>query len=143
MNPTLLLRIAAGVCLLTAIGHTLGAPWTPATGTAASAVIGSMKALQFSAMGTDRTYWDFYYGFGVSISVYLFAQAIVLWQIAAVAKSAARQMRPMMLTFLASNLISGAITWKYFFAAPLILTFATAACIIAAWLAAGRRTASA
>ena len=143
MNPTLLLRIAAGVCFLTAIGHTLGAPWTPATGAAAAAVIGAIKALHFSALGADRTYWDFYYGFGVSISVYLFAQSILLWQIAAVSKSAARQMRPLMLTFLVSNLISVAITWKYFFVAPLILTLATTACMIAAWVAAGRRTASA
>jgi hypothetical protein len=38
-----------------------------------------MKSHHFDAMGFSRTYWDFYYGFGLVISGYLLVQAVMLW----------------------------------------------------------------
>jgi hypothetical protein len=101
-----------------------------------------MKSVHFPVMGNERSYWDFYFGFGVSISVYLFALAIALWQIASQAKSQAMQLRPLMLTFLAAYLINAIVTYRYFFAFPLILAAVMCICIGLAWVSAGRHPAT-
>ena len=45
-----------------------------------------MRQFQFEAEGVTRTYWEFYIGFGVMISVFLLVQAVMLWQLAAVSR---------------------------------------------------------
>ena len=96
MNTTLLLRIASVITLLFAVGHTVGAPWTPAGEAAPASVVEAMKSVSFDAMGSKRTFWDFYFGFGVSISIYLVVQAAVLWFLAAFAKTQAASIRPLL-----------------------------------------------
>jgi len=46
-----------------------------------------MKSQHFLAQGATRTYWDFYFGFGVLIGVFLLIQAVALWQIGSLAKN--------------------------------------------------------
>src|SRR5215831_10759675 len=50
-------------------------------------------------MGIIRTYWDFYVGFGLFVSVCLLLQAAVLWQLGSIAKENAIQVRPLVGTF--------------------------------------------
>jgi hypothetical protein len=130
-KPHILLRVASIIALLFAAGHTAGAPWTPAKGFAEQGLVSVMKSLHFDVMGTQRTYFDFYQGFGVSISVYLLAQAIILWQAGDIAKTNPKAARPIMLTMLASYVAGGVITYMYFFAAPLV--FSVLVCILIAW----------
>src|SRR5438046_9168046 len=98
MNPFVLLRIGAVVAFLLFAGHSLGAPWAPGDDSAVSAVVGAMKAARVPEMGPDRSYWDLYFGFGVSVSIYLLALAVLLWQTASLARSNFADARP----FLAS-----------------------------------------
>jgi hypothetical protein len=86
MKPSILLRAASVVAMLFGVGHSFGAPWTPALGPSELVVIDAMKSHQFVVMGDMRSFWDFYVGFGWSIAVFLVAQAIVLWQLAAQSK---------------------------------------------------------
>jgi len=136
-KPHILLRIASILALLFAAGHSAGAPWTPAKGMAEQALVTMMKSLHFDAMGAQRTYYDFYFGFGVSISVYMIAQALVLWQAGDVAKANPAAARPLMLTMLASYAALGVITYMYFFVAPLIFSAVICALIAWAWLKSG------
>jgi hypothetical protein len=94
MTATLFLRVAAVIALLYCAGHTIGAPWTPATGPEQLATIEAMKAQIFETEGVQRTYWSFYLGFGVIISVFLLLQAVVLWQLGALARTEAGRPRP-------------------------------------------------
>jgi hypothetical protein len=132
-----LLRIASIIALLFAIGHSAGAPWTPAKGIAPAGLVMMMKQVHFDVMGTERSYFDFYFGFGVSISVYLIAQAIILWQAGDLAKSNAVAARPIMLTMLLSYIAVSVITVAYFFAAPIVLSALVCILIAWAWLKAG------
>jgi hypothetical protein len=77
MSAKLLLRAASAVMLLLAIGHTLGNPWTPAQGPDALAVVAAMRDYHFNVMGLERSYFNFYVGFGWMLSAYLFGHAIL------------------------------------------------------------------
>jgi hypothetical protein len=134
-TPTFWLRAASIVAMLFAAGHTLGAPWTPSTSADAGEVVNAMKAVHFGAMGRDATYWRFYYGFGLSITCYLFALAIITWQIAAPPRSEAevRRLRALIVTLAALYAAIGVLSWMYFFAAPLVLAAIVVVCRLAAF----------
>jgi len=79
MKPTIFLRIAAVLTLIHSILHTIGGVFgKPLPGPAEQAVA-AMKANHFMLMGSARTYWDFYIGFGLGITVFLTVEAIVFW----------------------------------------------------------------
>src|SRR5262245_44716589 len=124
MNPVLFLRIASVITLLYCVGHTAGMPWTPAQGPQEMAVLEAMKSHRFDALGAQRTYWDFYFGFGVAISAYLLVQAVVLWQVAGLANTIGTQVRPIIASFLVAFLVNAIVVWKYFFALPLVMAIA-------------------
>jgi hypothetical protein len=138
MKSYTLLRISSIVTALFAIGHTSGAPWTPVKDAPENALIESMKSLHFPVMGVQRTYWDFYFGFGVSASVYVFALAILLWQIASLAKADPRRAQPMILTMLAAFIGIAAVTLQYFFTIPVVMSLAICILLTWAWLQARR-----
>ena len=98
-----------------------------------------MKSLRFTVMGVDRSYWDFYFGFGVCITVYQLAFAVILWQTASLANTDAARTRPIMLTMLAAYFGIGVLGWMYFFAAPLIMSGAICVCIVLALVPVGRQ----
>jgi hypothetical protein len=137
MNPILFLRVASIVTLLYCIGHSSGMPWTPAEGPAGMAVIEAMKSHRFDILGVQRTYWDFYFGFGVIISVYLLVQAVVLWQLASLAKRGT-QVRSIVASFLVAFAINAILVWKYFFTIPAIMVMVIALCLLLALLTEGK-----
>lgn len=125
MNTTLLLRIASVITLLFAFGHTMGSPWTPGP----ASVVEAMKSVSFDAMGSNRSYWDFYFGFGVNISVYMFAQAAILWLLAGVAKTQTVSVRPFIIVLLAAYAVNGFVAWRHFFVLPIVLSVAMIICL--------------
>jgi hypothetical protein len=133
MKSWVWLRIAAVVTLLYCAGHTMGMPWTPATGPQEVAVLNAMKAIRFEAMGANRTYWDFYFGFGVAIAVYLLVQAAVLWQLAGIERRMPGSTRLIIAAFCISFVVNAIVVWKYFFAVPLVMAVAIAICLAVAF----------
>jgi hypothetical protein len=136
MKPSILLRIAAILTLLYAAGHTMGMPWTPSTGPQQSALIEQMKSNPFEVMGSVRTYWDFYFGFGVAISAYLVVQAVVLWLLAPLASDNALRLRPIIAALFIAFAVNAVIVYMYFFVVPLILALAIAVCLALAFISA-------
>jgi hypothetical protein len=131
VRPSLLLRIAAVMALVYALGHTSGAPWTPGEGAEAAGVVEAMKSHPFDVMGSSRTYSDFYIGFGVTISILMFALAVVLWFLGALAKTDAHRIRPLVATLVIAYGVNAFLAWKYFFVVPLV--FAVAITVTLAW----------
>jgi hypothetical protein len=138
MTPSILLRIAAIIMLLFFVGHTSGIPWTPAVGPAEMAVIDAMKGHSFDVIGSTRTYWDFYLGFGVIISVYQLLLAVVLWQLAGLAKTDAARLRPIIASLLIAFVANAILAWKYFFAIPVVMSVVIAIVLALAFYAAGK-----
>ena len=68
MTTTVLLRIASGISLVFTVGHSLGGlqKWSPM---GENDVLKAMTAVRFDTMGANRSYLDFFLGFGWSISV--------------------------------------------------------------------------
>src|SRR6516162_8005494 len=132
------LRSAAILTLLYCAGHTIGMPWTPYRDAEATSVLEAMKSHSFEAEGFKGTYWDLYFGFGLVISVYLLAQAAVLWQVASLAKTDAIRVRPIVVSFLIAFIINAGLSWKYFFIVPVVMAALIAICLAIALALAGR-----
>src|SRR5262245_13041850 len=138
MKPSLFLRIAAILTVLYFGGHTAGIPWTPVRGPSETTVIEAMKLQSFEVQGFARTYWDFYFGFGVAISAFLLVQAVVLWQLASLARSEAARLRPILASFFVAFVFNAVVAWKYCFHVPAIFAAAIALCLGSAFFLANR-----
>jgi len=121
MKPTTALRAASVVSFLYFAGHTAGFPWTPSPEPLTQSVVGPMKASAFDVMGTSRTYWDFYLGFGLTNSVLMLLESVVLWLLATLAKDDARRLRPLLVAILVASVVQLGLVLRFFFIAPLVL----------------------
>jgi len=142
MKSPIFLRIASIITLLYFAGHTSGIPWTPDVGPGAVPVIEAMKGYSFDAMGSTRTYWDFYFGFGVIISLYVLLQSVVLWQLGSLAKTDALRVRPIIASFSVAFIVNTVLAWKYFFVLPVVMSVAILVCLALAFVTAGRSKAA-
>jgi len=138
MKTSNLLRIAAIITLVFFAGHTSGYPWTPDAGPAELAVIDAMKGRSFDVAGSTRTYWDFYVGFGLAISLFQLMQAIVLWQLAGIARTDAASVRPIIAAFSIAYFINTLLAVKFFFVIPLVTSLVIALVLALAFYFAGR-----
>ena len=133
MKASLFYRIAAVLILLFAIGHTVGFLQSdPSWGV--EALLSSMKSIHFNVQGFSRSYWDFFVGFGLFVTVFLLFAALLAWQLGAVAAETLAQMRLIAWAFAVCFAVVTVLCWKYFFAIPLAFSFVITMCLIlAAW----------
>jgi hypothetical protein len=135
MTARRLLRFAAIFSFLYFLGHSAGFPWTPATGLGTETVVRGMRSVRFDVLGSSRTYWDFYQGFGLTVSVLQLLGSVVLWLLAGLAASAPRQVRPFVLAFFVASLAQLVLVIRYFFLPPIVFCIVIAACLgLAAWV---------
>jgi hypothetical protein len=137
MKPALLLRIASIISLLFAVLHTLGASdsWSPVGETD---VLRAMRSYHFNAGGVSRTYLDFYLGLGLTVGLFLLLQAVLLWQLAALARIDPVRIRPMIAAFFVASMVCAFLSWKFIFAAPAIFSAVIAVLLGVAFYAAGK-----
>jgi hypothetical protein len=116
---TALLRIASVISFLFAAGHTLGGrkDWSPMGETE---VLQAMRSQRYEAFGVSRTYLDFFLGFGYSLSVTLLLQAVVLWQLARIARTDPGLVRPIAASFAIASLATAAVAWRFIFPIPAV-----------------------
>src|ERR1022692_1547905 len=129
MRASVLYRIAAILLLLLDAGHTSGFPWSdPKWGVD----LGSMQSTHFYIMGFSRTYWDFYVGFGLFVSVILLLAVVLAWQLGGLPPESLALMRDTACTFALCFAAITALNWKYFFTAPIVFSSLITVCLIAA-----------
>ena len=129
MKPVLYLRIASLLTLLHAILHTIGGVYGKPDLPAQQVAVAAMKANQFPLMGVTRSYWNFYIGFGLGITLFLTITAVVLWQLSSLAKTDPCRLRPIYMSFLVAFLVFAVVSSIYFFPAPAIMEFVIAICL--------------
>ena len=141
MRQVILLRAAAIVGLLFAIGHLMGGlkKWSPMSD---NPVLEQMTNVRFEVMGTSRTYLDFYQGFGWSIGILMLMQAALLWQFSSLARQRFDRVRPMVAVIAIANVVSALLTLKFLFLVPALFSFAFAALLVAACFGGGRKGAA-
>ena len=133
MTAAVFLRIASIVSLLFTIGHTLGGrkQWSPMGN---NDVLNAMATVRFDTMGANRSYLDFFMGFGWSISIAMLLQTIVLWQLASLARTDAAGVRPMIAVFTLATVASGIIAWRFIFPLPALFSAALVIPLVAAYV---------
>jgi hypothetical protein len=133
MKPVILLRAAAILMLVHFAGHTLGMMRGPSHGQEEIAVVGSMRAHHFDVIGSSRSYWDFFLGFGFDASLNMLLQSVLFWLLAGVARRDPATVRPFVALFVAAWAVSALICYRYFFVAPFVFALLLAAVLGAAW----------
>ena len=126
MKAWIWLRILAAVLAFFTIGHTMGmikAPIGPQ-----AAVAETMSSVRFDVMGSDRSYWDFYRGFGLFLSMNLAVLGVLAWQLSGVSRHSPRLALPMTITLHIACVASAVLSWWFFFAAPISTSLAAVCC---------------
>jgi hypothetical protein len=135
MNASLLYRISSGLLVLFALGHTIGfrrvdPRWN------ADSVVNGMRSVSFHVLGFNRSYWDFFSGFGFFASVFLVFSAILAWQFGSMSREALAAIPVVRWSFAACFVLIAGLTWRYFFIPPGVFSTLVALGLVgAAWLA--------
>jgi hypothetical protein len=126
-KPVLFLRIASVLTFIHAVLHTMGGVFGAIEPGPAALAAEAMKVNTFIFMGSLRTFWMFYRGLGLGISIFLIAESILMWQLSSLAWTDAHRLRPIMATFLIAYLVFSVNSYAYFFAGPVIAEILIAA----------------
>jgi len=131
MKASLLYRITGVLLALFAAAHTLGFSQTdPQWGL--DEMLRAMRSIHFDALGTQRTYWDFFMGAGVIVGVqYLFA-AILSWLLGGLPDDVLARMRAIAWSFALCFAVITILSWAYLFIIPISFSAVITACLIVA-----------
>jgi hypothetical protein len=135
MKVSLLYRIASGLLILFAVGHTLGFRRVdPRWGI--DSIIATLRSTRFDVQGLDRTYWDFYTGFGLFVTVLLVFVAVLTWHLGGLPKDSLSAMPSVTWGLAACFAVVTFLSWRYFFILPVVFSGVITIClIVAAWIA--------
>jgi hypothetical protein len=132
MKAAIFVRIAAGLALLHAVLHTVGGVFGKVPAGPAAVAVAAMKANQFVALGNTRTFWDFYMGFGLGVTIFLTMEAVVLWLLAPLTMLYGEKVRPVLIAFAIGYLVFAVNSYRYFFLGPVVAEVLIAVCLFAA-----------
>ena len=132
MSAKIYLRIASVLTFIHSVLHTIGGVFSgPSPGPAAT-VWEAMRAIHFPALGADRTYFQFYRGLGLGITIALTCDSLVFWFLGSLAESAGPKLRPVLWVFALAYLAIAVNSYFYFFFLPVIFELIIVACIVGA-----------
>ena len=132
MKPTLLFKIASGLLAFFGVAHTLGM-FSEDEG-AVKAVVKAMQTVHFDVMGSSRSLFDFYMGFGLLLTVFLLFSAVLSWQLGNLIKENSKIARSLAWPFAVCQIGVAILGWTNFFLAPQLVSTLAAACLVmAAW----------
>jgi hypothetical protein len=126
-------RIASILIVLFALGHTLGFRQTdPRWGI--DSALATLKSTWFTTQGFHRTYWDFFVGFGLFVTVFLLFSALAAWQLAATPAPELRRLRPLAWSLTLSYAAVLVLSYRFFFLAPVLFSALILVCLLAGTL---------
>ena len=129
MKAVIYLRIASVLTFVHAILHTVGGVFGKIEPGPQQVAVDAMKANTFPLMGSMRSFWIFYRGFGLGITIFLTAAAVVMWQLSSLARTDSPRLRPIYWTLLLTFLAMAVNSCVYFFLPPVIVEIIIAICL--------------
>ena len=134
MKPAIFYRAASILLLLFAVLHTFGFRQVdPQWGV--DALIASMRSIQFDIMGSTRSYWELFLGFGLFFSVFLVFAAVLAWQLGDLPRQTLAVMRGTAWALVACFAAVTIVCFRYAFIVPVIFSTVILLCLTAAaWL---------
>jgi hypothetical protein len=133
LKASTLYRIAAVVILLFDIGHTIGfLQHDPSWGV--DSLLASMKTIHFDIQGFSRSYWEFFVGFGLFVTVFLLLAAVVAWQLGGLPAETLARLRGIRWSLAVCFVALTFLSLRYFFFLPLVFSALIAVCLIVAAL---------
>lgn len=116
-------RIAAVLLIVFCAGHTAGGMLAQnSSGTEADAVFAQMKAVHFAFQSSDCTWYGFWFGFGMTTSLFLLLSAIIAWQLEKVPPAAWSSVAVIAYSLVAVHAVNTFLSWKYFFIGPAVFS---------------------
>ncbi len=135
MNTTVLLYIAAALALVQYIAHAfLFLRAKPSHGQDEIDVVTAMKSHRWNFSGFSRSYWDFYFGYGLLAILWGIIEIFLLWQLAGIAGISSVSITAFLILLLAANIGHAILTLRYFFLVPAIFDFLIALVLVLALL---------
>lgn len=128
MKPWTWLRILAVLLAIFAVGHTLGTAAQVTRDPQEAAVFAAMQGFRFPVMGFQRTYWDFFRGFALIVTVQLLLMAAIAWQLGTISKQSRRLALPMAVTLQLGCVGLLILSWLFFFGAPIAISAMAVVC---------------
>ena len=129
-KPSFPLRIVAILMALGDIGHTSGVLRTIPRSLAEGGLLQPLQAFHITRMGTSRTHWDFYVGFGFAVTCQFLLVAGLAWMTGALADAEPARARPFIYLLLVAQLAGVVIGVVYVFLAPIAVTLLTVICLV-------------
>ncbi|HEY3255499.1 MAG TPA: hypothetical protein VGJ91_16185 [Polyangiaceae bacterium] len=114
-------RVASVLLVIFCVMHTAGGMLAQASlGAASDAVFEQMKQVHFRFNGADCTWYGFWFGFGLTASVFLLLSAVIAWQLERVDAASWPKFKLSAWALVASHAFNTFLSWKYFFLGPAI-----------------------
>jgi hypothetical protein len=118
-------RCATYLLLILFTGHTAGGMLSQGRiSPEADAVFSSMKSVHFVFNGSTATWYGFWFGFGLVVSVFLVFSAVVAWQLDRATTSTWPAVSTVAWALVASQVANAFLSFCYFFAGPGLLATA-------------------
>jgi hypothetical protein len=129
MKAAWLYRTASVLFVLFALGHTFGfLNFKPPTAEGL-AVRDAMSSVHFQMGGASLSYGNFYVGFGLFVSAYLFFSAYLAWHLARLADRLPQAIGALGWIFFAVQLASLVLCYVYFAAPQAVFSGLVAGCL--------------
>lgn len=139
MSSRMLLRIAAVIYALFALGHTMGAMFGDThRGPRQAELFAAMRAYTFDVQGITRSYWDFYRGFGFMVSVLLAFTAVLCWVLGDMSRTHPREARRVLVVLTGAMALTTWFSFVDFFAAPMVFSAIAMLILVGSVIALGR-----
>jgi hypothetical protein len=112
-------RSASVLLLVFCLLHTGGGMLAQKSlGPASDAVFAAMKSVHFDFNGADCTWYGFWFGFGLTASLFLLLSALIAWELERVPNELWPRLELIAWGLVASHAGNTVLAWKYFFTGP-------------------------
>ena len=119
MKSITVFRSASVLLFIFCLMHTGGGMLAQKSlGPASDTVFDAMKRTHFSFNGADCTWYGFWFGFGLTASIFLLLSAIVAWELERIPNELWPSLKVIAWAFVFSHVANTVLAWEYFFAGP-------------------------